>query len=143
MHPAGAWCTGSVHRDDDLAERVTLTDVGERVGDVIEPERAVDMDANVPSDAQVGQWPEAGGSFLYGEHSQLPTSEPAGEPANRQHAQQHAHRPADTPLTAAASECSAVGEHRSMSDEVEDEVVVLASSGEVLTAIVDDRVGTE
>jgi hypothetical protein len=69
--------------------------------------------------------------------------EPAGEPADREDAQQRSHRPADAAVAAAASECSAVGEHRSMSDEIEDEVVRLVGIGEVLTAVVDDVVSTE
>ena len=40
-----------VDHDDDLAEGMTLTDVGERVGYLVESVRAVDVDGDVPSDA--------------------------------------------------------------------------------------------
>ena len=38
----------STHGDDDLAEGMTLTDVSEGIADIVESERAVDVDADVP-----------------------------------------------------------------------------------------------
>jgi hypothetical protein len=42
------------------AEGATFTDVGEGDGYVVEPERAVDVDADVTRDAQIGQRLEMG-----------------------------------------------------------------------------------
>ena len=115
--------------DHDLAEGAALTDVGEGLGYVVEPERAVDVDADVTGDAQVGQRLEVGRPLLHGEHPHPATGEPAGDPADRHDAQQRSHGPADAAVTAAAGECSAVGEHRPVRDEIEDEVVRLGRGG--------------
>jgi hypothetical protein len=48
---------GRLDHDDNLAEGMTLTDVGERVGYLFESARAVDVDGDVPSDAQLGEGP--------------------------------------------------------------------------------------
>lgn len=45
----------SSHCDHYLAEGVTLADVGQGVTYVVETERAVNVDADVPCDAQVGE----------------------------------------------------------------------------------------
>ena len=55
-----------------------------------------------------------------------PVSRPASQPivSTRSSA---AHRPADAAVAAAGGERSAVGEHRAMGDEIEDEVVRLVA----------------
>jgi hypothetical protein len=45
----------SVDLDDDLPQGTAFTNVGEGFGDVVEPERAVGVDADVSGDAQLGQ----------------------------------------------------------------------------------------
>ena len=63
-----ARCAGrSRHGDHDLAEGAAFADVGEGLGNVVEPERTIDVDANVTSQAEVGQRLEVGRSFLDGE----------------------------------------------------------------------------
>ena len=49
-----------------------FADVREGVGDLVEPERAVDADADLAGDAQVGQWLEV-------RRAQLHTARPAGD----------------------------------------------------------------
>ena len=92
----------SVHGDDDFAEGVTLADVREGGGDIVECEGAVDVDGDVAGDAQVGQWLEVGWALLHCEDPQRAMGEPAGEPADRQDAEQRSQRPADAAVTAVA-----------------------------------------
>ena len=70
-------------------------------------------------------------------------SEPAGDPADRHHTQQRRHGPADATVTTVAGERSAIGEHRSMGDEIEDQVVRLVAASEIVAAVVDHLVGAE
>ena len=79
--------------DDDLAEGMALADVGERHRYLVERERAVDVDADVAGDAQVGERLEAGRSLSHGEDADAASGEPAGDPADGQDAQQRADRP--------------------------------------------------
>jgi hypothetical protein len=60
---------GSVHSDDDFAAGVTVANICEGGRYVVEAEGAVDVDADVTGEAQVGQWPEVGWPFFHCEHS--------------------------------------------------------------------------
>jgi len=58
-----------VDRDHDLAEGMTVTDVGKRVGYLVESVRAVDVDSDLPSDAQLGEVLELCGAFPDSEYA--------------------------------------------------------------------------
>lgn len=67
--------------DDDLAESVALADVGERHGYLVESERAVDVDADLACEAQVGERLKLGWTLSHGEDADPASGEPAGDPA--------------------------------------------------------------
>jgi len=58
-----------VDRDHDLAEGMTVTDVGKRVRYLVESVRAVDADSDLPSDAQLGEGLELPGAFPHSEYA--------------------------------------------------------------------------
>src|SRR6185503_18881771 len=101
-------------------QSVTLADVGERHGYLVELERAVDVDADVAGDAQVGERLKLGRTLSHGEDADPASGDPAGDPADRHDAQQRADRPADAAILAAGGERSPVRQHRPVGDEVED-----------------------
>ena len=98
-------------------------------GTLVEPEGAVDVDAHVTGDAQVGQRLEVGGARLYGEHAEAAAGDQPTRRADREHPQQRSDGPADTSVPAAGSERSTVGEDRPMGDEIEDQVVGFVDRG--------------
>ena len=104
--------------------------MGERGGDLVEREDAVDVDLDLAGDAQVGQRLEVGRPLLHDEHPDRAAGEPARPTAaDGEHAQQRAHRPADAPVRAAGCERAPVGEDRPVRDQVQDQVVRLGRSG--------------
>src|SRR5690606_3411920 len=109
----------TLRRDDDLPQRAALTDVRERLRHVVEPDRAVDVDADLARHAQVGQRLEVAGALLDRQYADPAPGRPARDDADREQAQQRAHRTADAPVAPAAGEGPAVGEHRPVGDEVE------------------------
>jgi hypothetical protein len=128
--------------DDNLPERAALTDVGEGFRDRCQLERAVDVDADISGDAQLGQRLEVRGAFLHDEHAHPASCERAGDPAECHRAEQPTHRPTDAPIATARGERSAVGEHRSSGDQIEDQVVG-TSAREVLASVIDHHVRAE
>src|SRR6476620_12501004 len=68
--------------DDDLAEGAALPDVGQRFRYLIERVGAVDVDAHVTGEAQIGQRLEVGRTRLHGQHPEVA-------------ARDHAHRRTD------------------------------------------------
>jgi hypothetical protein len=129
--------------DNDFAEGVAFTDAGERCGYLGEPERAVDVDADIAGKAQVGYGLEVRRALLDEKHSDPAVGEPADDGADRDNAQQSRHGSPDTSITAAGGEGTPVGEHRAMNDEIEDEVVWLVAPGKVLTSVIDHLVRTD
>src|SRR5688500_17992732 len=81
--------------NDHLAQRSALADVGERLGNLLERERAVDVDAHLPRDATVRERHEVIRTGFDGEDPQAPARHDADQRADRQHSQQGAHRSAD------------------------------------------------
>ena len=92
------------------------------------------------SSASGSKW--AGPSFTASTPIRRPVSRPATQPivSTRSSARDG---PADAAVAAAVGEGSAVGEHRPVRDEIEDQVVRLLGAGEVLAAVVDHLVGAE
>src|SRR5512132_1786574 len=66
QHAAGIRVSG--WGDDDLAEGAALTDLGEPFRYLIERAGAVDVDAHVTGDAQIGQRLEVGWTRLHDQH---------------------------------------------------------------------------
>jgi hypothetical protein len=62
--------------DDDFAEGATLTDVCQGLRDVVEAERAEDMDLDVVDDALLGKGSEVFGALLHREQPQAASVEP-------------------------------------------------------------------
>lgn len=107
---------------------------------MVEFERAVDVYGDVARDAHIREQGEPGGSLPHGKHAYPVPGEPASDPADRHDAQQRRYGPVDAAVAAAAGQRPALGEHRPVRDEVEDQVVGLIATGKVMAAVVDHLV---
>ena len=83
------------------------------------------------------------GSHLDDQHADPPPGRSTGEPTDREDAQQRRDRAAHAPVPAARRQRTAIGEDRSVGNEVEDHVVRVVAAREVVGSVVDHVVGTE
>ena len=72
---AGRW-NRLVGSYNNLAEGVSLTNVGKCGGNLLEPEGAVDLDAHIPRTAQVGKWLKVGWTPFDNEYPDRATGDP-------------------------------------------------------------------
>ena len=79
--------------DNDFAGCASLTDMSKRGGNLVERERPVDVDPDVPGHAEGGKRLEVGRPLLDGKDPDCATGEPPNQPAGGKHAQQRGHRP--------------------------------------------------
>jgi len=116
--------------------------VGQRLGDLVEGECAVDVDLDVARDTEVGHRLEVGRARPHHEQPHPATGEPGDQISDSHHPQQSGHRPSDAAVPTAWCQRPPIGEDRAMGDEVQ-HMVVRLEPGEVLTVVVDHLVGAE
>ena len=102
-----------------LPKSEALTDVSQCAWDVVEAERAVDVDPDVAVDTPFGEGLEVCRTRLHPEHPQAAPRETTDHSPDRGEPQQRRHRPAHAPVAAAAGQRPPVGEHRSVRDQIE------------------------
>jgi hypothetical protein len=136
----------SSDRDDDLALRVTLTEVGECLGRVLERVLAVDDGLDRPGLEQLAQDGEVAGRDLREEGDRLlaPADRLEARPEEVGDGAQPAvrHPAADEDDRGVGRQDAPELEERAAAGDVENHVVPVGQSREVLPGVVDDAVRT-
>jgi hypothetical protein len=61
--------------------------MGERDGNLVEGQGAVDVDSDLAADTELGERLEVGRTLLHSEHPHRATGDPADDPSDAEHAQ--------------------------------------------------------
>jgi len=109
--------------DDHFAERPPLTDVGERLRHLVEREGAIDVDAKLAGDTSLSDRLEVPRPLPRNQDPKSASGEEAEGRPDGHDPQQRSHGSANAEVAAASSQRPSVGEHRSVRDEIEHEVI--------------------
>src|SRR4029453_4003545 len=134
---AGRVQSGSGEDHNHFAGGASLTDMSKRGGNLVECERAVDGDLDVPGGAEGGKRLKVGRPLLDSKDPDGASGESPNQSADGKQAQQRGHRPTHAPIRAAVRQRTPIGKYGPVRGQVQNQVVRLGGPGEVVSAIVD------
>ena len=117
--------------------------MSKRGGNLVECERAVDVDLDVPGGAEGGKRLKVGRPLLDSKDPDRASGESPNQSADGKQAQQRGHRPTHAPIRAAVRQRTPIGKYGPVRGQVQNQVVRLGGPGEVVSAIVDHAIRTD